>query len=253
MIKEDMSTIREVAVDLISGDPISSYRLLRLARKRHPEWPYVKRLDVKVCYKLIVYLITAPPDAGIKRQGSIAYRALKARLTGFPRRLCKSFPAGGMSRAEFDVLKDVAIELEYRDPVSSYKLYRLMLKYMPEEQFVERKEKELREKLFGYMFTSRRDGTTERLNAIILGYVIALKSDIPFRFSWATNVGAVLNELCSVKNELPEFINPRFIDQFYMDFKELKKYRVSANEVPECEFISALKVRTPVSKQDKNF
>jgi hypothetical protein len=157
-----------------------------------------------------------------------------------------------ISKVDIEALKNLAIDLEARDPVSSYKLYKLALKFRPKGKFLIRKEATLREQLFGCMLTSRKDGTTERLLSIVYGLLIAEKSGIPFRFSWATDIGAVFNEHCSVDNFLPSFFRPDFVDSFYIDFSDMKRYEVSGFPVPSCEVCSAVRVKQALSAERKD-
>lgn len=156
---------------------------------------------------------------------------------------CVALETALMDKEDLASIRELAGELEDTDAHSAYKLYRLLVKLDANDPHAVAREQFLRSNLFGFMFTSRNDGTTQRLNAILVGYLLAQKMDIPFRFSWAKDVGALSNELSSVTNEVPDFFSREFCEQHFVEFESLKRYRMPSMKVPACEYVTGKRLR----------
>ncbi|MEI6895135.1 MAG: hypothetical protein V5789_11030 [Colwellia sp.] len=100
------------------------------------------------------------------------------------------------------------------------------------------------------VLTARRDGTTERLNAIIHGIYIAKKLKWDFAFSWVVNTGAIENKLMSIDNFLPSFFNPEFVKNYYVDFEQFKStYFFEDQPKTMCEYVSGTEYKKIPSNQ----
>ena len=66
--------------------------------------------------------------------------------------------------------------------------------------------------MFGKVLTARTDGTTERINAIVNGLLLARKFDLDFYFSW---VGKSSNTYHCTTEELPDIFSDEFVEQHF--------------------------------------
>jgi hypothetical protein len=109
----------------------------------------------------------------------------------------------------------------------------------------------LKSELFNKVLTARRDGTTERLNAIVHGVALSNIIGWPFEFSWVVDTGAVTNNLLSVDSHLPSFFNKSFIKKYYITFDKFKeKYDVRGYDSTMCEFVSGTEYRYKPSNKE---
>ncbi len=251
MIKKDINFIRDIALEQESSAPLNAFRLMSLVRKRRPNGRLINKKHAELRRKLLSLHI--PGDNNESRKSLILFfcRHTVAFLRNVFHRFSDNASVSTLTIMEFEALAKTALALEKCDPMSSYKLCRLIKTYHPVSRLINGKEIELREKLFGYMLTAREDGTTERLNAVVIGSVIATTMEIPFRFSWATEVGAVRNSLSSVSNQLPDFFRTDFVNKFYINFEEMKKYQFTGISIPQCEFCSSLRLNKPITVAKK--
>ncbi|MEI6895137.1 MAG: hypothetical protein V5789_11040 [Colwellia sp.] len=75
----------------------------------------------------------------------------------------------------------------------------------------------------GKVATARRDGTTERVNAIVNGLLLSKKYGLEFEFSWINLEG---NEFHCMTYDVPEFFAHDFITKHYREMSHFKKYKI---------------------------
>lgn len=94
------------------------------------------------------------------------------------------------------------------------------------------------------VLTARRDGTTERLNAIVHGFHISKLIDWPFKFSWVKDIGAITNPMLLMENSLPSFFKKDFVEKHFIEFDEfIGKYKLDGVGSPMCEYVSGTEFR----------
>ena len=250
MNADQIEFIDEIAKDLKKNEPICSQILHRVLLKERAKMGVFGTGSWKLRRKRLVNTFNRPTSPLWRRVPKMLIdeiQLISLQLSNFTR-----FHLGPNKNGQHPsrILLNVAEMLESSYPETAYSLIQLSRNNHPGGEVLEHKEKALREKLFGLMLTARKDGTTQRLNAIVLGSVYARKSGIPFKFSWATNVGAIGNSLGSVSNKLPEFFREEFVEEHYIGFDAMKRYKIWGFEVPLCEFASGRETAWPISAKE---
>ena len=157
-----------------------------------------------------------------------------------------------LTEIEFKVLKDAITQLEKHTPSSALNLAGMALGHSPSEQWFKAKYAEISDyiaKRSGYVLTARHDGTTERLNAVVHGFALAIKYQLEFKFSWATDLGSIHNDLISITNELPGFYSRSFIENYYITFQEMRTYKLTSYMSTPAEYISGFRYSKLLSQE----
>ena len=233
MNNKELDCIRDVAQCINGTAPLESSVLIRIVDRFKPNSkpPGIHQPGSKSIYRKPRLF------ANFRKFSS----KLSAKLRAVPARVFRQ----GISRQELSLLTETASKLENEYPREAFKLYSIARSHGAGHlnEAIER----LRTQCFGYMISARKDGTTERVNSILTGYLLAQNLDLPFRFSWATDVGAAQNELCSVTNQLADFIHPDFASRYFTKFDEVRAFEVPGYKSDDF-FFAAQRIHNPVSK-----
>jgi len=129
-----------------------------------------------------------------------------------------------MKPEDLTLIRDISVSLENIDLRLSYKLISLVDKYLENDSFINERINFYQEQMFGKVLTARTDGTTERINAIVNGLLLARKFDLDFYFSW---VGKSSNTYHCTTEELPDIFSDEFVEQHFLPFDVFQRYTYS--------------------------
>ena len=238
MNPSDINLLRDAAIVYEEHDKYHAYSLVSLATKYRPRGAALRKQRRRLWRQIAWLILTGK----VSPTADYNFLLLFHPLTWFP--ISVRSHKDKLREKDVSILLKIASCMECTTPILAYSLYRL-LATSDYSGIAERKEIELRPPFGGHMLTSRSDGTTERLNAIILGCLLAKESDLKFNFSWAQDTPAIANGLCSVSNDLPKLFSENFIEKYFLEFNKIREFRLSGVPVPQCEFVSGERIRTP--------
>ncbi|QFU74442.1 hypothetical protein EY643_01550 [Halioglobus maricola] len=237
-----------MAIELGARDPANAYRLLRVAQRYRPGGSVINKMLWSYWRFLLADCLR---DAGSFTLPTLLY-LFRTGLTSFATRIAGYIGFSSSGRSTPYDIECVARGLENSDPQLAYGLIRLMALEEATPGYLSELQSRLHLRLSGHVLTARSDGTTERLNGIICGLIFARAMQLPFSFSWATNVGAIHNALCSVTNDLPNFIHPKLVENHYIPYSEMQQYRIAGMDHLACEAASGIRLRAPVTLSQRD-
>lgn len=176
-----------------------------------------------------------------------AYRNLKEQFPELATELLKiadnhTHSPSGLSVEEAEVIKEAVSNSEFTLPGMAMNLSIVTYKYGLFTEWFGQKIEDIRaylEQKSGYVLTARDDGTTQRLNSIIIGKVLASKLGWKFKFSWCENADDWKKYAhMELDSHLPEYFSSEFVEENFIPYEEMKTFRLSSFRSCANEYVS---------------